>query len=126
MESRGLPRAVLLFVVAAWLAGCPIGCQKGAPQTIYEGPVEEVPLERTGRCTFRTTSPLKHPYPLQPPGVRIDGAWFVIINKRDVLSKFEVPYDPATMTFTIVEPVCSQGVTSLEISWHSLVRTVNE
>jgi len=123
---KGLPRAALACA-AAWLAGCPTGCPKEDPQTIYEGPVEEVPLERTGKCTFRVISPpLKHPYPHRPPDAPYDGAWFRIWNRRDVLGWKDVKYDPVTATFTILEPWCSEGVTSFELSWHSLVRTANE
>src|SRR4051812_20065684 len=69
-------RVGLFFAVVAWLAGCPVGCPKGNPQTIYEGPPKEVELEETGRCTYRATPPLEHPFPHDPGGTKT-GAYFV-------------------------------------------------
>jgi hypothetical protein len=103
------------------LAGCPIGCPKGKPQSLFVGPPEEIHLERTGPCTFRATPPLRKPY--RKPGA--DGAYLVMIND-DAPLETPLEYDPATATFTVLDPFCSLGVTSIRIRYVPYLSTVNE
>lgn len=125
----GLEMGMRMFRRAAWVlvlagvAGCPVGCPKGKQQTIFEGPVEEVKLEEVGKCTYRATPPLQHPYPVGKGPMT--GGWFVFLNDEIAFSDW-VTYDPSTATFTITEHFCKKGYTSLRVEWHSLVRTVNE
>lgn len=121
--SPGSRSLWLPFVAAAWLAGCPVGCPKGNPETIYEGPVEDVHLVRLSQCVYRATPPLQHGFPHEKGP--LTGAYFVEINEQSAVPKW-VSYDPGAATFTISETICSNGVSSLRVSWHSLVRTVNE
>ena len=118
-------RAGLFFAVVAWLAGCPVGCPKGNPQTIYEGPPEEVKLEKTGKCTYRATPPLGHPFPHDPGGTKT-GAYFVVMDNDIASPTKDVAYDPVTGIFTILEPWCAGGVGRFQVTWHPLLRTVNE
>lgn len=120
LASPDVIKRLALCAVVTALAGCPVGCPKGDPQTVYPGPVEEVHLERTGRCTFRATPPLPRPF-----GPIDDGIYFVVLNDDVPLAKF-LDYDPATATFTVIEPFCSQGVESLRITYRPWMRTVNE
>ena len=115
-------RTALVLALAAF-AGCPVGCPKGKPQTLYQGPVEEVRLQRLGPCTYRADPPLQHPF--QPTPGRMTGVYFVVFD-QEAASLDWVTYEPPTATFTILEPFCSQGVSRFSVSWHSLVRTVNE
>jgi len=117
-------RRLVLCAAGAVLAGCPVGCPKGNPQTLYAGPHEKVHLERLSQCVYRAVPPLQHPY-MPRKGDPLTGAWLVVLNERDE-AKGWVKYDPATATLTIVEEICSMGVTSLEVSWMPLLRTVNE
>jgi hypothetical protein len=107
--------------VAGALVGCPLGCPKGDPQSLYVGPVEEIHLERTGPCTFRATPPLRRSFG-QPVK---HGVYHVFLNE-EALYLDPVQYEPATATFTVKEPYCSQGVQSLRINYYPWVRTANE
>lgn len=107
-----------------WLAGCPVGCPKGKPQTTFEGPVEEVHLEKLGRCTYRATPPLQHKFPLELD--MKEGAYWVLMD--DIPTPLDwIAYDKATAIFTIKEPYCrEEEFSSFRVQWHSLVDTVNE
>jgi hypothetical protein len=122
MRMKVFRRAALVLVLPG-IVGCPMGCPKGNPQTIYEGPVEEVKLEKTGKCTYRATPPLQHPYPVEKGPMT--GGWFVYLDDEIAFLNW-VTYDSSTATFTIKEHFCQKGFSSLRVSWHSLVRTVNE
>jgi len=117
-------RRLALLVAAVTLAGCPLGCPKGKPQTIYEGPVDEVHLEQTGKCTWRAVPPLQHPYPFDDHPQT--GCYFVELNDEGPVFLDWVTYDPKTATFTLKEKFCAIGITAFHVSWHSLVTTVNE
>jgi len=112
-----------LVLALAGLAGCPVGCPKGKPQTLYQGPVEEVGLQRLAPCIYRADPPLQHPF--HPTPGQMAGVYFVVFDDEAASLEW-VRYEPAGATFTILEPFCSQGVTRFSVSWHSLVRTVNE
>lgn len=116
-------RIVLLLVAIAGLAGCPVGCPKGNPPTVHEGPAEEVHLERIGKCLYRATPPLQHPF--QPAGEGMEGTYVVVLNNQATWWDWYT-YEPGTATFTIKDPFCSRGVSSFQVTWHPLVRTVNE
>jgi len=114
---------VLMTACLVALTGCPIGCPKGKQQTLYQGPVEEINLQKLGPCTYRAEPPLKVSYRYhegRPPG-----AYFVMFDGEIAFLSW-VTYEPATAIFTIKEPFCSQGVTKLTVDWHPLISTVNE
>jgi len=126
--SMGLPPGAGVTFLLVMLAGCPIGCPAGKPQTLYAGPIEDVPLQRTGPCTFRATDPLKHGW--KPPPGRSDGFYFVnatFVNQlADSFPASWLSYDEATATFTIPGPDCARGVESLVVGYQNFARTVNE
>lgn len=121
-KMRTFQRAALGLILAGFV-GCPVGCPKGNPQTLFPGPVEEIRLDRLGPCTYRANPPLQHSFHATPEPMT--GAYFVVFDNESASLDW-VTYEPATAIFTIVEPFCSQGVTKLSVSYHSLVHTVNE
>src|SRR5262245_58217662 len=121
-RMRTFRRAALVLVLAG-AVGCPVGCPKGTPQTLHAGPVEEVQLERLGPCIYRANPPLQHSFHATPEPMT--GVYFVVFDEQSASLDW-VTYEPATAIFTIVEPFCSRGVTKLSVSYHPLVRTVNE
>ena len=110
------------------LTGCPVGCPAGKPQTLYAGPIEDVPLQRIGPCTYHATTPLKHSW--EPRPRRNDGFYFVnasFVNRLgDSFPRSWLSYDEATATFTVPEADCARGVENLVVRYQTFVWSANE
>jgi hypothetical protein len=89
------------LVLAPLAAGCPIGCPKGNPQTLFAAPSERLAIRQTGKCTYQVLDPLPGPFPRSEHGF-----YSVDFNDWPVYVSY-VSLDEETRALTVLDEWCN-------------------
>lgn len=100
-------RHLLAFASLVLLGACPVGCPRGKPKTLYDGPLERVEIRKTGRCSFQVVGSMEG-RPWWDP--EWNGYYSFHIDGEPASDRW-LTFDEASRTITIIEPtLCHDGV----------------